>query len=306
MDNDQITYLDINILQPNPLQPRGLITPESLVDLVDSIREQGIMMPLVVAETPAGYQIIAGERRWRASKILGLSQIPCIIKKTSHRGMLEMAIVENVQRVDLNPLERAQGFKRMMDEFALGTAEISQRIGKSQAYVSNSLRLLTLPDALKDALLSGIVTEGHIRALAAIEDPNLMIEALRQILREGGSVRRAEELSREYKSKVAGITPKHDFERVHSDEMNAMEKSLGAKLEAKIKIIQSMREAKIIIAVKGQVEKTSDFLRKINVLLEDQFPKTTNGFDKTQSEETKDEAPISVASETGDGPVITV
>lgn len=165
-----------------------------------------------------------------------------------------------------------------MDEFALGTAEIAQRIGKSQAYVSNSLRLLTLPDALKDALLSGIVTEGHIRALAAIEDPNLMIEALRQILREGGSVRRAEELSREYKSKVQGVTPKHDFERVHSDEMNSMEKSLGEKLGAKIKIIQSMREAKIVFAVKGNVERTSEFLRKLNELLEQYYPKT-NGIE---------------------------
>jgi len=272
MANDsQITYIDINLLQPNPLQPRGLITPESLVDLVDSIREHGILEPLVVAETPAGYQIIAGERRWRASKILGLSQVACIVKKTSHRGMLEMAIVENVQRVDLNPLERAQGFKRMMDEFALGTAEIAQRVGKSQAYVSNSLRLLTLPDALKDALLSGIVTEGHIRALAAIEDSNQMVEALRQILREGGSVRRAEELSREYKAKSSSV-PKHDFQRVHSDEIVEMEKVLSARVGARVKIAQSMREAKMVIVVKGNLERTSDLLRKIQKALLESFP----------------------------------
>jgi len=272
-DDSQITYIDINLLQPNPLQPRGLITPESLVDLVDSIREHGILEPIVVAETPAGYQIIAGERRWRAAKILGLSQVPCIVKKTSHRGMLEMAIVENVQRIDLNPLERAQGFKRMMDEFALGTAEIAQRVGKSQAYVSNSLRLLTLPDALKDAMLSGIVTEGHIRALAGIEDPNQMVEALRQILREGGSVRRAEELSREYKAKSSAL-PKHDYQRVHSDEMVAMEKALGERLAAKIKIAQSMREAKLTIVVKGNLEKTSDLLRQVQKALEEHFPQT--------------------------------
>lgn len=297
-NQDQITYLDINVLQPNPLQPRGLITPESLVDMVDSIREHGILEPLVVAETPAGYQIIAGERRWRASKIVGLTQVPCIIKRTSHRGMLEMAIVENVQRVDLNPLERAQGFKRMMDEFALGTAEIAQRIGKSQAYVSNSLRLLTLPDALKDALLSGIVTEGHIRALAAIEDPNLMIEALRQILREGGSVRRAEELSREYKAKVVGEKPTHDFQRVHSDEMVAMEKSLGTKLAAKVKIAQSMREAKLVLVVKGNVEKTSGFLRKINQILEEQFVASDSNGQKEPQEST-------ISPDSGEGPIIT-
>ncbi len=266
MADDQITYLDINLLQPNPLQPRGLITPESLADLVESIREHGIMLPLVVAETPAGYQIIAGERRWRASKIVGLEKVPTIVRKTSHRGMLEMAIVENVQRVDLNPLERAQGFKRMMDEFGLGTAEIAQRIGKSQSFVSNSLRLLTLPDALKDALLAGIVTEGHIRALAAIDDPNQMVEALRQILREEGSVRRAEELAREYKAKE-DIAPKRSEERIHSEEFIAMEKDLTAKLGAKVKITQSMREARLVLILKGNMDKTSTVLRKIKEAL---------------------------------------
>ncbi|MCL4389901.1 MAG: ParB/RepB/Spo0J family partition protein [Patescibacteria group bacterium] len=274
-DSDQITYLDINNLQSNPLQPRGLITPESLVDLVDSIREHGILEPLVVAETPAGYQLIAGERRWRASKIVGLTQVPCIIKKTSHRGMLEMALVENVQRVDLNPLERAQGFKRMMDEFGLGTAEIAQRIGKSQAYVSNSLRLLTLPDALKDALLSGIVTEGHIRALAGIEDPNEMVEALRQILREGGSVRRAEELSREYKAKAPDNgKDKPMVARVHSEEMVEIEKELSGRLAAKVKITQSMREASIRLVVKGGLEKTTDFIRRVDDIFKTSFPES--------------------------------
>ena len=292
-NEDQITYLDINVLQSNPLQPRGLITPESLVDLVDSIREHGILEPLVVAETPAGYQIIAGERRWRASKIVGLTQVPCIIKKTSHRGMLEMAIVENVQRVDLNPLERAQGFKRMMDEFGLGTAEIAQRIGKSQAYVSNSLRLLTLPDALKDALLSGIVTEGHIRALAGIEDPNQMIDALRQILREGGSVRRAEELSREYKAKAPDNgQPKAATSRVHSDEMVEMEKALGHRMGARVKIAQSMREAKVTIVVKGNLEKSTDFLRKVNDVINSNFPEVTNSVEAELVEEKKTEEPV--------------
>lgn len=273
-NNAQITYLDINLLQPNPLQPRGLITPESLVDLVDSVREHGVMEPLIVAETPAGYQIIAGERRWRASKVVGLTQVPCIIKRTSHRGMLEMAIVENVQRVDLNPLERAQGFKRMMDEFGLGTAEIAQRIGKSQAYVSNSLRLLTLPDALKDALLAGIVTEGHIRALGGIEDPNQMIDALRQLLRESGSVRRAEEIAREVKSK-AGTTPKATTQRVHSDEMVTLEEGMSQKLGGKVKITQSMREARMVMIFKGNLEKTSELLRKINEIVETYFPSET-------------------------------
>ena len=117
--DEQIYELDINLVEPNPLQPRGLITPESLSELAESIREHGVLEPLVVAKTPAGYQIIAGERRWRAAKLVGLSKIPVVIKETTPQGMLEMAIVENVQRVDLNPLERAQAYKRLMDEFGL-------------------------------------------------------------------------------------------------------------------------------------------------------------------------------------------
>src|SRR3990172_663617 len=124
MDNvssEKITELEVNMLQSNPLQPRGIITPESLTELVDSIREQGILEPIVVASTPAGYQIIAGERRWRAAKLMGFKTVPVVIKQTSPQQMLEMAIVENVQREDLNPIERAQAYKRLIDEFGLGT-----------------------------------------------------------------------------------------------------------------------------------------------------------------------------------------
>ena len=173
MEENQIFEIDIDVLQANPLQPRGLITADSLVEMVDSIREHGVLEPLVVAKTPAGYQIIAGERRWRAGKIAGLTKVPVIIKETTPQGMLEMAIIENVQRVDLNPLERAQAFKRLIDEFGLATSEIAVKIGKSAPYVSNTLRLLSVPDALKDALASGATTEGHVRALASLEDPHL-------------------------------------------------------------------------------------------------------------------------------------
>ena len=196
---EEVVQIDVNELQPNPLQPRGSITPESLVDLVDSIKEHGILEPLVIAKTPAGFQIIAGERRWRAGKLAGFTHIPAIIRETTPRGMLEMALVENVQRVDLNALDRAQGFERLANEFSLSTSEIAVRIGKSVSYVSNSIRLLTLPDALKDGLLSGLIAEGHARALAAIDDTDLMVEAYKIILREAGSVRRAEELARRMK-----------------------------------------------------------------------------------------------------------
>src|SRR5512145_3392023 len=126
---DEVVQIPIDQLQPNPLQPRGSITPESLVDLVDSIKEHGVLEPLVVAKTPAGFQLIAGERRWRASKLAGLTHVPVIIRETTPKGMLEMALVENVQRVDLNALDRAKGFERLQNEFSLSASEIATRIG---------------------------------------------------------------------------------------------------------------------------------------------------------------------------------
>jgi ParB family chromosome partitioning protein len=274
---EEVIQIEVNQLQANPLQPRGAITPESLVDLVDSIKEHGVLEPLIVAKTPAGYQIIAGERRWRASKLAGLTHIPAIIRETSPKGMLEMALVENVQRVDLNPLDRAKGFERLQNEFGLTTSEIAVRIGKSVAYVSNSLRLLTLPDALKDGLLSGLITEGHARALAAIDDNNLMVEAYKIVLRESASVRRAEELARRMKVK-SGQPPKKgdrlDQRRIVSEEIDQMQEEMQKALlfkkgdqdpnrKTEVKLIRSRRETRIVFIFKGGLEETEDRLQKV-------------------------------------------
>ena len=269
MEESQIFDIDIDMLQPNPLQPRGLITPDSLVELVDSIRESGVLEPLVVAKTPAGYQIIAGERRWRAAKIAGFAKIPVIIKETTPQGMLEMAIIENVQRVDLNPLERAQAFRRLIDEFGLSTGEIAVKIGKSAPYVSNTLRLLSLPDALKDALASGATTEGHARALASLEDPHLIVEAYKIILSKNLSVRGAEELSRKMKARE-NIAPKQQKPalRLQNEELEKYEEELSQRLSgdgvnAKVKISQSRIEGKMLVVVKGSPESTSAVIKRI-------------------------------------------
>lgn len=274
---EEIILLEINALQPNPLQPRGSITAESLVDLVDSIKEHGILEPLVAADTPAGYQIIAGERRWRASKLAGLTHVPVIIRKTSPKGMLEMAIVENVQRVDLNVLDRAKGFERLMSEFGLTTSEIAVRVGKSVAYVANSLRILTLPDALKDGLISGLITEGHARALAAIDDTDLMIEAYKIILRESGSVRRAEDLARRMKvkngmpaSRAINVAPivSEDIDRMVADmEKGLADLSADHAKSSKVKLSRSHRETRVVIILKGTLEDTEVPLQKIYTTL---------------------------------------
>jgi len=275
---EEIVLLDVNELNPNPLQPRGSITPESLVDLIDSIKEHGVLEPLVVAKTPAGFQLIAGERRWRASKLAGLTHVPVIIRETTPKGMLEMALVENVQRVDLNALDRAKGFERLLNEFGLTTSEVAVKIGKSVAYVSNSIRLLTLPDALKDGLLSGLISEGHARALAAIEDTDLMIEAYKIILRESGSVRRAEELARRMKHKAEQEPKKQAVQpstRIVSEEIDKMQKEIEEALEklevvgeaepnaTSVKLTRSRRETRVTVILKGSLELTEDRLQKI-------------------------------------------
>src|SRR5690349_15658678 len=198
MDNqtsERIHELEIHLLQTNPLQPRGIITPESVAELADSIREQGILEPLVVAKTPAGYQLIAGERRFRAAKAAGLTRVPVVVIETTPQGMLEMSIVENVQREDLNPIEKALAYKRLIDEFGLGTNEVAKRVGKSAPAVSNTMRLLSLPDAIKDALVANVISEGHVRPLISLGDPKLMLEVFKRILRDNSTVRETEEIA---------------------------------------------------------------------------------------------------------------
>ncbi len=267
MEKQTVTPMGIDQLQANPLQPRGMITPDSLMDLVDSIREHGILEPLIVAHTPAGYQIIAGERRWRAAKLAGLTHVPTIVKETSPQGMLEMAIVENVQRTDLNPIDRAKAFERLIEEFDLSNAEIAKRVSKSPSYISNSLRLLSLPDALKDGLISGLISEGHARALSSIEDKNSMIEAYKLILKESGSVRRAEDLARRMKQKTGqkvtapSSRPAHQVSEEIDKITNSLSESLGKN--SKVKLVRTQRETRLNIVLKGSPETTQERLDKL-------------------------------------------
>jgi ParB family chromosome partitioning protein len=248
---ENVIELEVDELQPNPLQPRGQILPDTLVELAESIREHGILEPLVVAKTPAGYQIIAGERRWRASKLAGLTKVSCLVKETSPQGMLEMAIVENVQRVDLNPLERAQAYQRLLEEFGLTTVEIAQRVGKSGPYISNTLRLLDLPDAIKDGLLSEAISEGHAKAMLGLESAALMIQAYKQILKENLGVRAAEELARRLKA-GAGIKPRQAREYVHTPEVERMEKDLAQTYHCKVSLSKSSKSSRLLLIMKDE------------------------------------------------------
>jgi len=265
MDNtENITELDTNLLQANPLQPRGIISPESLQELVDSIREQGILEPIVVARTPAGFQIIAGERRWRAARILELVKVPVVIKETTPQGMLEMSIVENVQREDLNPIERAQAYRRLIDEFGLGTNEVARKVGKSAPTISNTIRLLSLPDAIKDALVAGVITEGHVRPLISLGDPKLMLDLFKKILRENSTVRQTEEMARQTKGEIQQKEPRKKDDRLWVPELDEMAKNLQNKFSlSKVNVYQSRSKARLIIEMRGEVEVTGPKLKEI-------------------------------------------
>ncbi len=264
-----VAQLPTNQLEPNPLQPRGIISADSVSELVESIREHGILEPLIVAQTPAGFQIIAGERRWRAARILKLAYVPAIVKKTSPQQMLEMAIVENVQRKDLNPIERAKAFLRLKEEFNLDHVGIAKKVSKSVPYVINVLKLLTLPDALKDGLLSGLITEGHARALSSIGDSRLMIEAYKIVIKEKASVRRAEEIARRMRKKIeegdVPITKENlpQFLKSHLDNISTDIKSFFKDKTTDVKITQTNTVTRVTIEFKGSIDHRFDNLKSL-------------------------------------------
>jgi ParB family chromosome partitioning protein len=266
---DSIQLLDIALLQPNPFQPRNKILKEELEELAASINRYGILEPLVVAHTPAGYQIVAGERRWRAGQMAGLTEIPVIIREVTRREMLEMALIENVQRVDLSALERAHSFKQLQQDFNLNLNEIADRISKSISYVSNSLRLLDLPDAIKDGLVGGMITEGHARAIMGIPSQSAMVEAYKKILAENASVRRAEEIGRLARARSGSeqtINPKRNtVYQIDDGYVQDWEDQLTKliKAKAKVKLSRSNTQTRITITLKGSPEKTQADLEKI-------------------------------------------
>lgn len=189
-------HLPIDLISANPRNPRRHFAEGELDDLSQSIREHGIVQPVVVrpVENGSRYEIIAGERRWRAAQKAGLAEVPAIVRDVSDRVALELAIVENVQRTDLNPLEEAQGYQQLIDEHGYSQADLGQVIGKSRSHVANTLRLLRLPDGVRSMLVDGILSAGHARTLITAQDPEKLA---RRIVDGGLSVRQAEALAQE-------------------------------------------------------------------------------------------------------------
>ncbi len=192
-----VTQVPASAISPNPMQPRTTLDSEALEELAASIREHGMIQPLIVTQQgPERYQLIAGERRLEASRMAGLAMVPVIVKEATPQQVLELALVENIQRADLNPLEEAAAFQQLVEEFGLTQEQVAERVGKSRVAVTNVLRLLRLPAEVKQALADGAIREGHARALLALPTTEAQVAALRTVTSKALSVRQTEELVR--------------------------------------------------------------------------------------------------------------
>ena len=205
-----VLQIPIDAIGPNPHQPRSDFDEEALAELAASIREHGVIQPLIVTndpQQPGQYWLIAGERRLRAAQLAQLTETPAIVRDASPQQLLELALVENVQRADLNPLEEATAYQMLIDNFALTQEEIAQRVGRSRSAVANTLRLLQLPVDVQQALISGVISAGHARALLSLPDETAMKDALQRILARGLNVRQTEELVKQMLRQDAGPRP---------------------------------------------------------------------------------------------------
>ena len=246
--------VDTKDIVPNPRQPRHELDPDSLVELADSIREHGLIQPLIVTRvepeepvigetTGPHYQLIAGERRWQAAMMAGMDRVPVIVKEATPQETLEMALVENIQRADLNPLEEAAAYDQLVEEFGLTQEQVAARVGRSRSTVANSLRLLGLPEEIKTPLAEGKISEGHARALLGLEKLEDQLLLLKAILDRGLSVRQTEELVRRLSSMKTEKKP----QRETPPETTALESAFRTALGTKVNLVRSSKGGKLVI-----------------------------------------------------------
>jgi ParB family chromosome partitioning protein len=228
-----VRAVPVELLEPSPFQPRGPMDPEALAELTDSIRARGILQPLLARAHPTAagrYQIIAGERRWRAAQAAGLHEVPVLVRELSDPDAMAAGLVENLQRQDLNPIEEAEGYRRLLDEFGVTQDLLGQAVGKSRSHVANTLRLLTLPEKVRIELKKGTVTAGHARALLMHPEPEV---ALAIVLARGLNVRQAEALAKTPPA-MQGITPR--LKPAKDPETATLEREVSERLGLKVEI----------------------------------------------------------------------
>lgn len=244
-----VSTVPLHKVEPNPLQPRREFDPEALQALADSITAHGMIQPLTVRELPGGYyQIIAGERRWRAARQAGLQEVPVLIVEADDRKVMELALVENLQREDLNPMEEAQGYRSLMEDYGLTQAETAERVGKSRPAVANALRLLSLSDDLAELVRNGTLSPGHARALLGVKSEKLRKQAAQRIIALQLSVRQAETLCKNLEK------PKQEAkeEPPAVDYVAECEKSLSRRLGRKVRIVNGKNKGRFELEFYGQ------------------------------------------------------
>ena len=232
-----LAQVPVGTITANPMQPRTTLDPDALAELADSVGEHGLIQPLIVTQQgPERYQLIAGERRWQAARMAGLATVPVIIKEATPQQALELALVENIQRADLNPLEEATAYRQLVDEFGLTQEQVAGRVGKSRVAVTNTMRLLRLPSEVRRALADGAIREGHARALLALQSEEEQVLALKAVVKRAMSVRQTEELVRRL---LAEPQPK-EKEPV-SPETQALEEDFRGTLGTKVNLYRNRK-----------------------------------------------------------------
>jgi len=241
-DETGVMEIKINEIEPNSEQPRKHFNDEKLAQLAESIKLHGVVQPLIVQRNGSTYKIVAGERRWRASRIAGLQKIPVIIRDLSSKQVMEIALIENLQREDLNAIEEAEAYEKLMEEYGMTQEDISVTVGKSRPAIANSVRLLTLQDKIKSKIIGGEISSGHARALLSIDDKNVQLKAVEEIIKKGLNVRETELL-------VKRITTVKSTKKVNiaDAEYLAIEDKFREAFGTKVKIMNSKKSGKILI-----------------------------------------------------------
>lgn len=237
-----IKEVRINEIEPSGGQPRKRFNDESLAQLAESIKLHGIVQPLIVKREGSMYKIVAGERRWRAARVAGLQKVPVIVRELSNKQVMEIALIENLQREDLNPIEEAEAYNRLIEEFGMTQEEISSAVGKSRPAIANSLRLLTLQQKLREKLIEGEITSGHARALLPIEDKASQMKIADEVIRRDLSVRETELLVKKFINRK--LTKK---EKSKDIEYLAIEERFREIFGTKVKIINNKNKGRILI-----------------------------------------------------------
>lgn len=250
--------VELDKIGPNPMQPRRDFNEESLGRLAESFRQNGVMQPLVVRANGGGYTIIAGERRFRAARMAGLSEVPVVVAgEVSEAQMLELALVENLQREDLNPMEMAEAYRRLVDECGMTQSDVALRVGRSRAAVANVLRLNSLPDSIKSMIRKGHLTEGHARAILALDNAEDMVKMADRIVSDAMTVREAEKTTRR---KTRRLVPKRKLPALVEIE-NYLKRLLGTS----VKITPGLKQGRIEVEYYGDedLERLLELFRKI-------------------------------------------